>query len=190
MKIIKRLKFFWNRIHFVDKCLLFFLGVLLAQTAYTIFFGSASGKEADTIDIMVRTSSAAIFGYFVSANFDRSAKAGNSDYSSTLSPTSVKANPSEGPKGKIGFTAVPSSLEVLQTSTVKEDRRCYPKQEIIVAAIGVTALIILLLFRNFRPNSPSASGAVSQMRDFVSGCIGFLVSCVSERNSFSDSEKG
>lgn len=151
-----------------------------------MFFGSTGGKEAGTIDVMVRTSSAAIFGYFVSANFGQRGKRLEPDFPA---PTSVKAIPSESPKGQIGFSAEPSSLEPVRGYAEGRCWTSYQKQEIIVAAIGAAALIILLLFRNFGPDSSSASGAVSQMRDFVSGCIGFLISCVSRQNALSDDVK-
>ena len=57
------------RIHPVDKSLLLFMAVLLLQTAYRIFFQTETGPAASDIDVIVRTSSSAIFGYFLSANF-------------------------------------------------------------------------------------------------------------------------
>ena len=58
-----------NRIPLVDKCLLVFFLVLLTQSAYSLFSHNGTGTEIEHIDVIVRTSSAAIFGYILSANF-------------------------------------------------------------------------------------------------------------------------
>lgn len=65
---IFRLRRGWSRIHPVDKSLLLVLGVLLAQSAYSMFAGGGSQLTRD-IDIAVRTASASIFGYFLSGSF-------------------------------------------------------------------------------------------------------------------------
>ena len=59
----------FNRIPLVDKCLLVFFLVLLTQSAYSLFSHNGTGSEIEHIDVIVRTSSAAIFGYILSANF-------------------------------------------------------------------------------------------------------------------------
>ena len=38
-----------------------------------------------------------------------------------------------------------------------------------------TTLILLLIVRNFTTVTPNMSATLSQLRDFVCGCIGFLV---------------
>lgn len=65
---IFRLRRGWSRIHPVDKSLLLVLGVLLAQSAYSMFASGGSQLTRD-IDIAVRTASASIFGYFSAAAF-------------------------------------------------------------------------------------------------------------------------
>lgn len=57
---IFRLRRGWSRIHPVDKSLLLVLGVLLAQSTYSMFAGGGSQLTRD-IDIAVRTASASIF---------------------------------------------------------------------------------------------------------------------------------
>lgn len=53
-----------RRVRLVDGCLLTFLAVLLAQSAFSLF--SASSAETEGIDIIVRTSAAAVFGHLLS----------------------------------------------------------------------------------------------------------------------------
>ncbi len=179
----KRFFTFWRRVCFVDKFLLLTLLILLAEISCTLFFSLPSGKEANTIDVMVRTSAAAIFGYFVSANFDKGKKVQNS---TAAAPKELSPSPpsSTTVKGQLGFSAESSSKKpekgFASGSTKKTGcsrRAC--KQEIIVAVIGAAALGILLVFRNFGMEHDSAAGTVAQLRDFVSGCVGFLISSIS-----------
>ncbi len=174
---------FWRRVCFADKFLLLTLLLLLLEGAYTLFFSAPAGKEANTIDVMVRTSSAAIFGYFVSANFDKGKKEQNF---TALAPKELSPLPpsSTGGKGQLGFSAESSSKKpekgfacVSTKKTGCSRRAC--KQEVIVAVIGAAALGILLVFRNFGIEHDSAAGTVAQLRDFVSGCVGFLISSIS-----------
>ena len=52
----------------LDRCLLLIMAVLMLQSLYTLF--SRMGQPAlGSIDVVVRTSAAAVFGYFLSANF-------------------------------------------------------------------------------------------------------------------------
>ena len=50
-----------------DRWLLLILAILLGQSAYSLFAGPGSHPESGDIDVIVRTASAAIFGYFLSA---------------------------------------------------------------------------------------------------------------------------
>ena len=56
-------------LHPVDKALLVFMAVLMAQSMLTMFFPRETPALSGDIDVVVRTSAAAIFGYFLSANF-------------------------------------------------------------------------------------------------------------------------
>lgn len=60
----------------VDRGLMLLMAVLLAQSAYAIFFAAADSATAENIDIVVRASAAAIFGYFLSASFAAQKTAG------------------------------------------------------------------------------------------------------------------
>lgn len=54
--------------------------ILLLQSAYNIFLDEPAYQEENTIDVIVRTSQAAIFGYFLSANFaNRNIKKNNNN---------------------------------------------------------------------------------------------------------------
>ena len=129
-------------IHLVNKCLVIFMAVLLLQSAYSLFYPEESGGEAGNIDVIVRTSSAAIFGYFLSANFD--CRTGKS--SSNTGDGTAKALPStvgEGPKTQIGFQAPsPDGEDPIQMPPeirAADSSECNP-QVIIATVIGLFCL--------------------------------------------------
>ena len=169
--------------HPVDKSLMVFMVLLLAQSAYSLFFPSPAGQAAGDIDIIVRTSAAAIFGYFLSANFARR----SAGKTSPLPPaehsikTAENASASDGPLNRIGFSAdaaPPQSGSALSSSRGEDAAGCL--QVVIATVIGLFCLITLLVLRNAPQGGGAAADAsvtatVAQFRDFVSGCVGFLI---------------
>lgn len=179
-------------IHPVDKSLLLFMLVLLVQSAYSIFCPGEASQIAGEIDIIVRTSAAAIFGYFLSANFIRgTASTGQTPTESgarkleagTDSPPEVT-----GPLARIGFSdngetsAEPGAAQTAAPSS-SEGNAANCLQVIVAAAIGLFCLVALLVLRNLSQwdlvpaNSDSVAATVVQFRDFISGCVGFLIGC-------------
>lgn len=134
----------------VDRFLLVFLLALFVYIIVHIFSGEAASQEGNTIDIIVRTSMVAIFGYFISSNF--------SEKQNTLSAQSIDS--------------VEQSFEQVVPS-----RQCSKIQITIVASIGLISLAILFVTRFYQDFTPELSATISQLRDFVSACIGFLASC-------------
>lgn len=175
------------RIHLVDRCLILFMAVLLLQSSYSLFIhGGAEGQVSD-IDVIVRTSSASIFGYFLSANFirhtgaDQEAQNGeaasNRKAQTNLVETEEVSNKKEAlPPEESAQTGLPS-----ETSTASR------LQIIAATGIGMFCLLTLLLLRNIAvwstdlPSDPSIAATVTQFRDFVSGCVGFLIGCPTHR---------
>ena len=141
-----------SKIHPVDRGLLLFLAVLLAQSAYSLFVPGGESQLSGDIDIIVRTSSAAIFGYLLSGNFIDRVPAGCS--CGAVSNTDLTA-PAGGPAGRL--------------------------QIVTATAIGLFCLGVLIALRNLAPaddprlTSPAVTAIVAQFRDFVSGCVGFLI---------------
>lgn len=115
-----------------DRVLALFLTVLLAQSAYSLFAGAGRSGESGHIDVIVRTASAAIFGYFLS-----------------------------GPEG----------------DTPEERRACRRLRTAWAAGVGLFCLGVLVLLRDAGPavSTASATATVAQFRDFISGCVGFLI---------------
>ena len=173
-----------GKIHPVDRGLLLFLAVLLSQSAYSLFVPGGESQFTGDIDIIVRTSSAAIFGYLLSGNFIDRVPAGCS--CKAVSKTDLTA-PTEGPagrlRGQIGFTdgeTTPAAGSAQGTGSAAPPAVCC-LQIVTATAIGLFCLGVLIALRNLAPaddprlTSPAVTAIVAQLRDFVSGCVGFLI---------------
>lgn len=177
-----------RRIHPVNKSLLFLMLVLLIQSTVSLFLPGDASQITRDIDVIVRTSAAAIFGYFLSASFLRNAavsgQATSSQAPHILETGAELSGESTGAKARIGFTSEEPGLESGGTedqnsSASSSAASCL--QITIAAAIGLFCLITLLVLRNsaqlglLSTDSSSVAAAVTQFRDFISGCIGFLI---------------
>ena len=84
-------------------------------------------------------------------------------------------------RGKIGFAGEAAPAETAACPVCPppdeetERARREDQQTIIVTIVGVTAFCILVAVRNFADITPAMLGTISQLRDFVSGCVGFLL---------------
>ena len=192
-------------IHPVDKSLMLFMLVLLAQSACNLLFPNIGGAFTGDIDIIVRTSCAAIFGYLLSANFMRhTTPSGQAPTSQAphiletgITPTSGEA----APMAKIGFSAGdtqpgPGDAQPQAGGAQADGQAAVPDspavtclQVRVATAIGLFCLAILLILRNMShwgilpAQSDAVLATVSQFRDFVSGCVGFLIGSPTQRQS-------
>lgn len=154
-------------IHLVDKCLILFMSLLLFQLAFSLIFVSKAGSAAKDFDVIVRTSAAGIFGYFLSGNFVRSSKEKRPDIGATEEEDKILSQ-----ENKYG------EREGIPVSRL---------QIVIASAVGLFCLIVLMFLRNvniYIPEWQPSSGelaTISQFRDFISGCIGFLIGCPTGR---------
>lgn len=184
----------WNKaksiirnICFVDCFLIIFMLVLFSYMVVHLCIGMDSGQDTSTVNVIVRTSIASIFGYFISSNFSRadlSANPQNTDnHSINLPAKSVIESPESRVQNQIGFqaSAKPSNEEVGNISFSENSsvpiRMCSKTQIIVVSTIGLISLVILFITSRFQNVTPELTATISQLRDFVSACIGFLVSC-------------
>ena len=142
--------------------------VLLIQLGYSLFFSGKAANEFSSIDVIVRTSTASIFGYFLSANFIK------------------HKPPSENQQTKSSGGAEINIAEQKESEEVAEAIVENKMQIIIATAMGLFCLISLLVLRNisdWKPDfagSSSTAATIAQFRDFVSGCVGFLIGCPSK----------
>lgn len=155
-RIFENIKQSLDAISLIDKILMAYMGILLVYIAIHLIWG-ATMQESTSVDTIIRTSASAIFGYFISNNFIRS----NSDTES---------------KSKMNIQAQSDLIQQEKNTAVNTSVCCSRLQIIVVSAIGFIALVLLLISRNYTQTTPEFSATVSQLRDFLSASIGFLVS--------------
>lgn len=176
MKTGKARRRFWGRISLADKLLLAFMIVLLAQSGHNLFVNELGQGTSTELDVVIRTTSAAVFGYFISAGVQA-----RGESTSTASRTKIGfAVPEEEPlSARMEETEAPALSEALTVPSLEETTETGQSNPgakiVIVGMIGLASLGLLILARNCGQSSPEAMAALSQLRDFVSGSVGFLI---------------
>ena len=185
------------RIHPVDKSLLLFMLILLIQSAVNLFLPVSGSSITGDIDIVVRTSAAAIFGYFLSANFiahDEASEQATQPAQAHILKAGTGPVQDSAPRAQIGFSATEAASDSAAppVQVPQPSIRCL--QVRAATFIGLFCLIALLLLRNLTqlgivtPNSDSVTGTIVQFRDFISGCVGFLIGCPTHQTRASGTE--
>ena len=181
-----------STIHLVDGCLMIFMAVFLMQSAYSMLFYSDNSQNS-SIDVIVRTSSSAIFGYFLSANFTKRAQSQDGDTAASEygSKTVRQIGTDNSPVGRmIGFDTSErhSDDTVIKAHNARlskrEDNGACRQQIFVATATGLFCLITLLILRNVTGedvDNPAVTATAVQFRDFVSGCVGFLIGCPTQK---------
>lgn len=159
MNIRNKLKNSIKKINFADRFLILFVIMLYLYVTITLFNQNVP-QSANSIDVIIRTALSAVFGYLISKNFSAS----TSDYQDDV------------------FSSGISSNEILDNisppeSTSQPKQSCSKIQITLVAIIGFTSLLLLLILKNTSILISEHAAEISQLRDFVSGSIGFLISC-------------
>lgn len=170
------MKYILKNLKITDIILLIFLFIFLFQSAYSIMFH----KDNSPFDVIVRTSAASIFGYFLSARFSSNIETNSYQENIIQKTNSFKSSQIQN---KIGFHEDKTELISGQIKNLPESQKYNDSlQIIIVSFIGLFSLILLIILRNldpwhngFIPTTTSALSSVSQLRDFISSCIGFLI---------------
>lgn len=184
---MKRIRNMLSGVSLVDVVLVLFMMVLLAYLTAHLFTGMESDKESNSIDIIVRTSVAAVFGYFISRNFGRKVRKTTSGSTSAVSRQTIdtattstigfRTRSSTDPEPGTLNTIDPSAEMTAYPTPVQSATQCDRMQVLIVSAIGLFSLIVLLIARQFYSTAGEFTAIVSQLRDFLSASIGFLISC-------------
>ena len=183
-KILTKLKDLIVKIELVDRFLILFMLILFLYTIVGLFTGMTDSKNGDMVDTIIRTSAASIFGYFISSNFIKANKINSTEdsYVSNLD-IQVQANdedlnipPNNIKESEILSDLSGKSLKTSVTEPLSDQISDGKLQVAIVSAIGGGSLILLFIIKFFIAEISEISVTVSQLRDFVSACIGFLVS--------------
>ena len=136
--------------------------------------------------LVIAAAAAAIFGYFLSHQPLRAEPSASSGI--TAPPSSALPGPSMEPQAhaQLGFSAPQSADEPLPggasfTPEPQSASSCSGFQVTIVSCIGLVSLLLLFAVRDNISGSAAMTAAASQLRDFVSASVGFLVSCAKSK---------
>lgn len=172
------------KIGLVDRFLILFMLILMLYTAIGLFIGATDLQNSNMVDTIVRTSAASIFGYFISGNFVKSSNADSptAPYANGLNIPTRQNDPDVRLKSQIGFVTPDDAekAEAGKASGAEYSSKTAPPdklQIVIVSSIGICSLLLLFITKFFVPTLSEASEVISQLRDFASACVGFLVSC-------------
>jgi hypothetical protein len=185
-----------SAIHPVDISLILFMLVLLGQSVYVLVSSGGSDQRVSDIDVVVRTAAAAVFGYFLSGNFMIRESSGREEpmksVGHTIEVVGTTPNDAAQPQNRIGFAVEQSpALESGTAATQTPEEDVVPAgnclQVAVATGIGLFCLVTLIVVRNTGALNEVENGSVTatiiQFRDFVSGCIGFLIGSPTERGS-------
>lgn len=186
-RLRKMLKRIVRDICMTDRFLIVFMIVLFCYMAVRLFAGSGGSEDTNTINVIIRTSMASIFGYFISSNFSKSyedtkARRKGSFRNETL-PKTVDKGSSQTVQNRIGFQTASASADQASGGVSFSEYassgsgQCSKVQIAIVAVIGLVSLVILLITGQFQDVTSEITAITSQLRDFVAASIGFLISC-------------
>ena len=181
-------KKFFSSICLVDRFLILFMLLLFAYMIFHLLSGARVSNDHNSINIIVRTSSASIFGYFVSGSSGKSAISAQA--TGRQAPTSPRttdpASPETFPQqqGQIGFQVsnegtaeITGGVAVANDNASNTQPCCSRVQIYIVSTICLISFLVLMIARNNSETTSELTATISQLRDFIAGCIGFLISC-------------
>ena len=172
--VMTRIQRAWRRVHLADRLLLAFMAVLLIQSGHNLFANELGQGQSAELDVVVRTTMAAVFGYFISAGMRGSEGSAVSTPQTTIG---FALPQDEKTFLRMEGTAVSAELEEAPQPPAEQRREGsrVAQQIVIIGLIGLVSLGLLILARNCGQNSPEALATLSQLRDFVSGSVGFLI---------------
>lgn len=170
-----RVRLSWGRLHLADRLLLAFMAVLLIQSGHNLFAHELGQGQSAELDVVVRTTMAAVFGYFISAGM----RGGEESAPSAAQPPIGFALPQEE-KTSLRMEGEGASSGSAQKLPQPGGGQGEPpgrlgQQMVMVGLMGLASLGLLILARNCGQTSPEALATLSQLRDFVSGSVGFLI---------------
>lgn len=148
-----------------------FLLMLLMFAQYFLMLTGESAQDTLGIDVVHRSVTATIFGYFISGGFSRK---GEKTASALPEPDQqLESSSQQDPDAQRASDMQPGSGSA--------ENGVDAVQVWVVGCIGVLSLILLLMVRNIESlhqmmQNNSGIAALSQLRDFAAGSIAFLVS--------------
>lgn len=171
---IKSLLKCWKEIAISDKALIIIMIILLIQCVYNLFTPEPISTNEISISVIVRTTVAAIFGYFLSENFLNHSVIKSSDpENSIIVPLNIDDNNKEI---SCENNKTQKANKANENSNTLKDYICNKTFQVLVAlTVCIIALISLIIGSNFHLIPDATNPSVVQFRDLISSCVGFLL---------------
>ena len=165
----------WKEISISDKVLIIIMIILLIQCIFNLFTPEPTNSNSISINVIIRTSVAAIFGYFLSENFLKNEviKSRNSGIVVPLSKNDDDIEHSNDSDDSICST---DELPFKINNKKVKEYICNKTLQILIAlTVCIISLLCLIIGNNFNLIPSGTSPTVIQFRDLISSCVGFLL---------------
>lgn len=184
-RFFKSIKRCWKEISLKDKGLIFVMIILLLQCIHNLYNGTSDNVDYNSINIVIRTSVAGIFGYFLSSNFlvrkKEESKKGNEKYSVEVLEKLLE---DEKLRKNIQCDIDDGNINCkLDTASEEEKTKMFCNENLqIIFSISICTIsaLCLIIGVNFRLIPDESIVTIAQFRDLISGCIGFLLGNISK----------
>lgn len=183
LRINKFIRECWNEISFKDKSLILIMIILIIQCIHNLYNVDPTNTNYISINVVIRTSVAAIFGYFLSSNFLAENKA-RIDEETRKEKLEIIEQVMENKKIRkelqSEYDNVTNSEDYKEKEDViKEEEEKYVcnryLQNLVAVSICIILVLSLIIGVNFKLINDGSVATISQFRDLVSGSIGFLI---------------
>ena len=178
-KLLKLLINCWSEIAISDKSLIIIMAILLLQCIYNLFTPEPLTTNGISINVIVRTTVAAIFGYFLSENF-LNHEVIKSKKSNIILPLNMEEN---NDKNNLENCPLKNEDNTIQTENKLKDYICNKTFQILIAlTVCIISLLCLIIGNNFNLIPAGTNPTVIQFRDIIGSCVGFLLGHSSNSN--------
>lgn len=177
-KLLNLLMSCWKEIAISDKSLIIIMAILLLQCIYNLFNPEPLTTNGISINVIIRTTVAAIFGYFLSENF-LNHELIKSKTSNIILPLNIEEN---NKKNDLENCPLKNQNNIQEKSKLK-DYICNKTFQVLIAlTVCIISLLCLIIGNNFNLIAPGTNPTVIQFRDIISSCVGFLLGHSSNSN--------
>lgn len=162
----------WKEIAISDKSLIIIMAILLLQCIHDLFNPEPLTTNGISINVIIRTTVSAIFGYFLSENF-LNHEVIKSEKSNIIVPLNIEEDSS---KDNLEISTSKDLNNTVQSETKLKDYICNKTFQVLIAlTVCIISLLCLIIGNNFNLISSDTNPAVTQFRDIISSCVGFLL---------------
>lgn len=173
-KVFRVIKKCWREISLKDKGLILIMILLLLQCIHNLYNVDSTISEYIAINVVIRSSVAGIFGYFLSSNFlikDKGKTQQEIDEYKIEVLNKLLKNEDIREKVEDEYK------EIINIEQEEKEKYFCNKGLQNGIAVGLCIIITLCLIVgvNFNLIAKGSIATISQFRDIISGCIGFLL---------------